>query len=336
MNLGPLIEAELTFLKKFNLSSISISTTARHALDFIILPRRKIGELGMSSFMINDEKLLKEVLLFFDGKIDYIFIDVELKQKINLYEIASKIVKNSKLLSVKPNDNTLESTDLLVRNFFEDNLINKNIVIIGTGNLACKIAIRLAERQGNIYIIGRNKQKELSVINSINLFLPKFTKKIKTFDEFPLQNNADLVISALSGQFMDEELLYPLLTETTLIIDVGINNFSKTFIEFNLKNNIKIVRLDTRISLPYQFLFDHIYVKQFFNDIFGQGNIDNIPVVSGGFIGSEGSVIVDNIKSPTQVIGIADGKGGVKENEQLNDKERNRIQKIREKISEND
>lgn len=45
MNLGPLIEAELTFLKKFNLSSISISTTARHALDFIILPRRKIGEM---------------------------------------------------------------------------------------------------------------------------------------------------------------------------------------------------------------------------------------------------------------------------------------------------
>lgn len=217
----------------------------------------------MSSLMINDEKILVEVLEFIDGKIDFIFIDIELKQKINLFEIASKIVKKSKLLSIKPNDNTLESTDLLVRKYLKDNLINKNIIIIGTGNLASKIAIRLSERQGNMHIKGRNKEKEISIVNSLNLFLPKFTNKIKSFDEFSLNNNVDIILSALSGQFSDEELLYPFLTENTLIIDVGINNFSKKFIQYNLKNNIKMVRLDTRISLPYQILINHKNVNQF-------------------------------------------------------------------------
>lgn len=44
-------------------------------------------------------------------------------------------------------------------------------------------------------------------------------------------------------------------------------------------------------------------------------------------------VIVDNIKQPNQVIGIADGSGGVKSNEQLCGSDRKSIQGIQEAIS---
>lgn len=325
---------ELKFLQKYNMKGISISTTAKHALKFRVFPRRRLGNLGLSSFMINDLALLEEVLKLFDDEIDYIFVDVEQKQEINLFAISKKIVKKSKVIAVKPNDNTVESLDLLVRNYYSDDLADNNVVVIGTGNLASKIATRLAERQSNVYMKGRTFDKEVKVVNALNLFLPKYTNSIKSFEEFSHEKKQiDLVISALSGLFVDEKTLLPFITKQTLIVDVGINNFSKDFIQDVLSKDINMVRLDTRISLPYQVLSQHDYVTSFFKDTFGQGEIDSVPVVSGGFIGEESSVIVDSIKHPNQVIGIADGSGGVKKDEQLSETERGKIQTIKQAIS---
>ena len=324
---------EIEFLNTYAEKCILISTTAKHALDFRVFPRRFLGDIGISSFMINNEALLIETLTFFDGKVNCIFIDVEEKQEINLMKISKKIIKSSKLIAVKPNDITLESTDLMVRNHCNDDLIEKNITVIGTGNLASKIAVRMAERQSNVYLQGRTNEKEIKVINALNLFLPKFTKKIERFSNFSPNDQIDIIISALSGPFDRADILYPFITEKTLIIDVGINNFSNNFIKKALEDNIKIVRLDTRIALPYQFLSNHGYVKTFFNEIFGYGNMLGNPIVSGGFIGEEGTVIVDNIKSPSQVVGVADGSGGVKKDGELSQAERNRIQAIQQNIS---
>src|SRR5699024_2896155 len=137
--------------------------------------------IGMSSFMINKPDLLKETLEFFDSHVDTILIDIEQKQSINLYKEAVKYVKQSKLMTTKPNDMTVESLDLLLRHHYEDKLINKNILIIGTGNLAGKVALRLAERQANVVIKGRTNEKEIAVTDGLNLILPAYTNKIRPF-----------------------------------------------------------------------------------------------------------------------------------------------------------
>src|SRR5699024_3129769 len=103
-----------------------------------------------------------------------------------------------------------------------------------------------------------------------------------------------------------------------------------------ITNNINVTRLDARIALPYQLLSNDNYTNKFFKETYGQGKINDSKVVSGGFIGPEGSVIVDTITEPSQIIGIADGRGGVKINEQLSESERNRIRKIKQAISKND
>ena len=43
----------------------------------------------------------------------------------------------------------------------------------------------------------------------------------------------------------------------------------------------------------------------------GFKKIKDIPIVAGGFYGKLGNVVVDSIYSPTEIIGIADGKGGL-------------------------
>lgn len=335
MNLTETLNDECKFLMDFEQKGVLIGITAKHNTDFMLFPRRHIKGFGMSSFMVNCENILSELLLFFDGNVDYIFIDVEQKQKINLFKVSKKIIKHTKIISVKPNDTTLESLDLLVRNYFNDDLVDKNTLIIGTGNLASKSAIRLAERQANVFVRGRNKEKEEKVVDALNLFLPQYTNEIKSYKDFLNSNEVNVIISALSGPFIDEQILYPLLTNEMLIIDIGINNFSKEFIKKAIEKNADIVRLDTRIALPYQFLSSDEYVISFFNDVFGQSVLAQTPVVSGGYIGPEGSVIVDNISEPTQIIGVADGSGGVKVDGSLTQKERNRVQTIQQKISTN-
>src|SRR5699024_6974136 len=135
------------------------------------------------------------------------------------------------------------------------------------------------------------------------------------------------------GQFKEESVLHPLINEETFILDAGINNFSCEFIEKVLLNHIHIFRLDTRIALPYQFLLNDNYVQDFFSNVLGMSSINRVEVASGGYIGPEGTVIVNNIKSPNQIIGIADSSGRVKSHEQLNARNKERIPTINQSIS---
>jgi outer membrane lipoprotein-sorting protein len=44
---------------------------------------------------------------------------------------------------------------------------------------------------------------------------------------------------------------------------------------------------------------------------YGRKLINNINIVSGGYIGAYGDLVVDNINRPSKIIGMADGKGKV-------------------------
>ncbi|SDQ15065.1 hypothetical protein [Virgibacillus salinus] len=333
MEIKNILQKELSNLQNYTHKSIMISTTAKHALAFRVLPRRTISRMSMACFMINDKNSLEETLSFFDGEVDYIYIDIEQKQDLNLFKTARETIKKSKIETVKPNDITVESCDLLIRYFLNDDLYDKKVIVIGTGNLASKIATRLAERQAHVYIKGRNNEKEITVTEALNIFLPKHTPIIKTMNQIQETEKVDVVISFLSGQLTNEETIFPVIGENSFIIDGGINNFSNDFIQHMLSVNINITRLDTRIALPYQFLSTHDHIHTFFKEVYGQAFIKGVPVVAGGYIGADGTVIVDNIKHPNQVIGIADGLGGVKVSEQLSEADRSRIYEIKKVIS---
>lgn len=326
------LSKEQLFLQKNHEKAIMISTTAKHNEGFMLLPRRNIKNMNISGFIINDSQIAKEVITFFDGKVDYIYIDVERKQHINLFNIANNYIRKSKLVTVKPNDMTLESCDLLIRSYFTDNLYNKKVIVIGTGNLSSKIAVRLAERQAEVFIMGRIQEKESDSARALNLFLPKYSTPIQPFQKFSNKYKADLIVSFISGKLENEGRLHPIISENSFIIDGGINNFSKAFVRNGLSQGVIITRLDTRIALPYQIISQMDYTKNFFKEVFGSKDVHGVEIVSGGVIGNEGAVIVDNIKQPSQIIGIADGSGGVKADGKLSETERDQIQKIQSLI----
>jgi hypothetical protein len=90
-------------------------------------------------------------------------------------------------------------------------------------------------------------------------------------------------------------------------VDVGINNFSPAFISRAHDEGHTCIRLDFRSAgdlLPVEH-------NRFFAEIAGRATIAGKHVVAGGYIGQVGDVVVDQIVAPTEVIGIANGTGGL-------------------------
>jgi hypothetical protein len=46
-------------------------------------------------------------------------------------------------------------------------------------------------------------------------------------------------------------------------------------------------------------------------EIMGSADLSGVAIVAGGVIGARGRIVVDSIKNPGRVIGIADGMGGL-------------------------
>ena len=59
--------------------------------------------------------------------------------------------------------------------------------------------------------------------------------------------------------------------------------------------------------------------------------MDGIPVVAGGAMGGLGDVIVDSIHRPTRIIGVCDGRGGVKF--RFDDAETERVRRVQAEIN---
>lgn len=334
MKIDKQLEIEWDYLATQKNKAIMISNTAKGNDDFKVLPRRNACDTALACFLINDPQILKETITYFDGKVDEIYIDVEQKQRINYLELSKPLIKNSTFIAVKPNDVAIEACDHLLRHAYNDDLSGKDILVIGTGNLASKIALRMVERQANVYIHGRTKEKQELLIQAVNQFSPRYSEPVKSIDDWvsPTNKSFDSVISFITGTYWAEDSLLSSIDEQTFIVDGGISNFSSQFIEQILTRNITLARVDVRFALTYQFMSTMRDTVNFHENIFGKKYHKNICLVAGGYLGEEGAVIVDQIQAPSQVIGIANGRGGVKQAVDLTEKDQLAIETIQTSI----
>lgn len=310
--------------------SIVIATTSNHNSDFLRLPDKYINGQKCMSFSIANPDVAKEIIKLFDGDAKYFYVDVERKQNIDFVSIAQENISTSRLREMKPNDLAMDAADILIYKTIKDK--NSNILIIGTGNIGIKLAIRLTERNYNVYLHGRNKEKVSDFVKMINQMLPKYSKHIQEWDNEPI----DVLCSMVSATEVIDVNYIPYLRQGALAIDGGIGNFTKNFIKDAHIKGINILRLDVRISNDVLNGIDQSYNSNFFTDIKGEKDFNGIHIVSGGIIGKEGDVIVDRIHIPKRVIGIANGIGGVKATDAINEQEKKQIAIINEKIIKKD
>lgn len=324
------IKCELLRAKAYGLPLVfTIGTTSKLESEGYATPIRVSDAFVLLGCVIFNERELYEIIPFIDGVCDYIFVDAEKKLPIksakenlqtysktiapyetgNLSGICSTFIKKSRVFEYKPNDLTVDAAWM----FLSEQLkvfSNKKICIIGLGNIGSKLALKLVESGADVHVVGRDFHKTQLITQALNLVKPVGTIASVSCHSHHLSASfaSDVIIGATSGVTVINKELIGSLRSNAIVIDLGKETIEPHALDFARDHGLRICRTDVSTTLVN-------YVKQVLStntsgSKFGRRIMGKHTIVSGGFLGAKGDVIVDDIDNPKEIIGIANGNGG--------------------------
>ena len=320
------ISEVLSFLKKHAISKkkkscFLVGTTKKKSRqDYYFTPYRESQKTVYTGAIVYDNRTARKLAKKIDGKVNYVFVDIEKKitnKKDDLANIerATKWgIKKSIVKNYKPNDITVNSIENFIQDYYRKDsrgVGGKKILILGTGNIGTKIAIRLLESGGNIFLFRRNKKKLQKINEVLNIIKPKYTKSrsnIINSNQLKFENY-DAIIGCSDNKIKFK--IIKKLVKKPLIIDVGKGVFLQSDLNQLNKKNIHIFRLDIENSLS-SFIDTSINTESFFENSFIKKK-NKFRLVKKGILGNSGDIIVDDVIKPKRIIGVC-SKDGLLEN----------------------
>ena len=307
--------------KKRKKTCFLISTTKKKFNhNFYLTPYRESHKTLYMGAVIYNNKTAKDIAQKIDGKVDYVFVDIEKKITnksdilVNIERSTKEVINKSIIKNYKPNDLTVNSIENFIQDYFRSDLRGvggKKILIVGAGNIGSKIALRLLESGGSVYLTRRNKKKLKMINDTLNVIKPIQTKaKSNIVDKDRLKfEDYDVIVGCAdnSVKFKKIKKIY----KHPLIIDVGKGTFSKNSIKELSDKKIPIFRLDIESSLS-SFIDSNISTENFFKNNFIKKK-GKFTLIKKGILGKIGDIIVDNVLMPKRIIGIC-GKDGLLKN----------------------
>ena len=339
--------SELKSIKKK--SFFSISSTAKIENEAYLTPVRICGDFILSGSVVFDKKDLLNLIEQIDGKVDFILADSERK---NLYRIGKlgmndsvikgfpddetissicfKNFKKTKVVEFKPNDLTVNATWSFLSQRLRS-LSGKRISILGAGNIGSKLALMLVECGAKIHFYRRDAYKGNKIIHGLNLIKPEGIANIQLHSD-PMKASfmSDVLIGTTSGYSIIDEHVINNVKKNCLVVDLGKNNLTKNAIKIATKNSMEIYRTDVTPAIQ-SYVYEVLKTQDIIENSYGKKNLGFCNIVSGGFFGRSGDIVVDRINNPKRVIGVAKGDGVLKM--KLNKNDKNNITKILNKFN---
>ena len=338
------LKENINSIKNGNTTTVfTIATTSKQEAEPYLTPIRISDIFNVCGCVIFEPSILTEIVDIIDGEVDYIFVDSEKKipvsinQKLNVVETGnlSKIcfqkIKKSKILEYKPNDITVNAAWSFLSqklNF----LSGKKVSILGSGNIGSKLALKLVECGVSVSIHRRNSFKGYSISQGLNFIKPENTVSNITFHENILQTAfmSDVIIGASNGVSIIDIDVVKSIKNDAMIVDLGKNTLTQDAIQFALNQNIEIYRTD--ITSAFEgFIYEAIKMDQILNSSYGKKDLGYCQIVGGGYHGSNGDIVVDNISNPKIIYGIAAGDGSIKR--KLSNKDKDKLSKLKKEIA---
>ncbi len=293
--------------------AIVLTITTHHFEEKIkIFPFRYVDNFVCLPIGVKDNKSAIKIVKDFDGKIDVFFVDIEnkLSSCYNLFEIVKRTVKTSNVFPIKGNDFSADATFAIV-NYFLSGIAGKKICVIGAGNIGSKVALKLLESGAKIYIINSTKKSSHKVVNAINVLKPReCPDKAKAISKKSIPQNLDCIIGFARGSSVITESMICKVKKGGCVLDGGLGTISLSGINEAKKRKISLQKIDIRMGFLSNALL-MINTEKLLGKIYGEKRVENFHIVAGGFIGKKGDVVVDSITNTKEVIGIANGEGGL-------------------------
>ena len=327
------VSSRLIEIKGFHKATVfTVSTTAKKENSAYLTPIRICENFVLAGCIIFDQKDLYSLLEKLDGEVDILLADSEhaipmcitqfdeKPDKImdrteyqSVSKICFKCIKKSKIYEFKPNDITVNAA----WSFLSQRLNCLNglkVCILGAGNIGSKLALKLAECGAEVRITRRNVQKGHLIVNGLNLIKPEHSApKIQFYsDALEALLGVDVLIGASSGSPVIDEDIVKRLDRECLIVDLGKNNLTENAIKIATENSMDLYRTDVTPAIE-SFVHELLKTRDILEYSCGKRELDFCRIVSGGFFGRKGDIVVDSIDNPKFVFGIAQGNGLLKQ-----------------------
>ena len=275
-----------------------------------------------------------------DGHVDFIFIDSEKKLPVNnqpdhtpfeyfklddlnlnknglieygnISSVCSNVIKKSHMFGYKGNDITVDTTWLFLIEKFRE-LSGKKILLYGSGNIGNKLALKLVECGCDVVVVTRNPLQSKQITESLNQIKSRSVLSSITVSEKPRDAayDVDAIIGCTNAEPVIDEIMINNMNSNGVVIDIGKGTIFQDAIDLCNKNGIETWRLDIT-AIINSLVSSSTSMQNLLRDSFGRRElIDDVYVVSGGFIGSKYDIIVDSYIEPKTVIGVCKGSGKI-------------------------
>lgn len=268
-----------------------------------------------------------EIAKAIDGLVDVILIDVEQRdaKSAGTLDEVRKVVKKSRILTYKDSDSLVSAADTFICQLAPD-LAAKKIAILGDNAPGCKLALKLAERGAEVTLWSKNIKRLQKIAEGLNSLLPQESsgKIYASADPVEASKGANILVGILPYSPLITVQILEVIQPKGIVVDVGVGTTYPEAIEYGIAHGIQLYRLDMRAGLSGE-ITNVLETLELVDKVIGTEDYDDIRIVAGGALGEKGDIVVDSIAQPARVIGVADGCGGLLEE---NEKE-----KYREKLA---
>jgi 4-hydroxy-2-oxovalerate aldolase len=293
-----------------------------------------VGSVSLSS-----DEHLDEILRAVEGRADVVLLDVDRKPfgPTMAAKTAGTILRKTALLTYLDSRVWVEAVEDQVVRLLHEVLNESEIVIAGDHPRSRFLGLRFAERGATVTLLPDPGQEQnapsLDHVRSLSLDGEKLKltcMKAETHSAFDALLRARVVVVWPSGAPWFDRRFAEHLSRETYILDAGIGAIPPDGIAEAQRRGCLLLRVNIWPALTGSLSAAHESLMET-REALGWEMLDGVPVVAGGAMGQSGDVIVDSVHSPTRVIGVCDGQGGVRF--RYRDEEAVRVRRVQAEIN---
>lgn len=228
---------------------------------------------------ISSPEIAEKILTAIEKHINVIFLDVDIK-------IDTSVAIIQAVEETKSRFNVLTYSDIDVWAKTVIQLISEKVVPL---------------KPISVLMLGKNVLAE-RIVSSLRL------RGVKVYTDLPLPDKSEVDV-VVCTESQNRFSFFEILAENCFVVDAMIGSLPTDLKNYCNDNGILIYRPDMRISIHAE--IDAAYgMRTLVSETQGIYMIDqDFSIAAGGVVAPRGTVIVDDISSPSKVFGIADGEG---------------------------
>jgi len=287
--------------------------------------------IGFAS--LGDESNLPYLIKRSAGIVDTIMIDIDLKrkntEKIRVEATRLAAVQGISIAFYSDYSTWISSAIAFMmeveRKESMKSIFDSKLLLVGRNALATRMVLELIGKGIDVYVFEKEYPTLTFPVSGGKLVLESpYIHKIDSAIGIQFDILVGCEIQSRCAFLSDLSTM-----EFGQIYDIGINNFSQEFLKQQRQRGAKVYRSDDRAGIS-GIVVNLMETSELVNSRLGKTSVGGIPIVSGGYIGESGDVVVDNYNDAHVVFGVANGDGTFKQI--LSEEDENNMNRIKNLI----